>query len=249
MIEDMLADREVHSSVNAALRTGFQKAAGGQDHLRGRQVLSLLRKHELVRRDDGMPFGVCGRKLYDETFKPLAKPLQEVYHSKERKTASDFMFMANAVMAYGGKHSKLHQIGVRGPSLYAEWVDADAFEDALRRLSESMDGEDIQAFAREATHEDFQCQRGGVPFVGVGAVVDCVTTASACANLVASDEITNAQRLQALVGAYLIAHERQRPFRCVVNSYWRGERSCATVSNEAAPAFFEALRKHMQADA
>lgn len=250
MVEETLQRKGVHPSALAPLLGRFRTAAkaAGTEYVKGGKLLSLLRKQELVHEDDGVPFGVCSLNLYDETFKPLARPLQELYHSKGRKSASDFMFMANAVMAYGAKHSKLHQIGVQGPRQYEQWVDADAFGEAERRLAASMDGEDVLAFSKEVSCEEFRCEggKGGATFSGVAAVVDCVSTASAFSNIVTSGAITNAQRLKALVGAYLVAQEGGRPFRCVVNSYWRGGRSCATASDQAAPAFWGALRGHVE---
>lgn len=75
--------------------------------------------------------GLRDRKSHDELFTRAYKASVQGVYEKVEKTPSDFMFMANASLAFEGTHEVFVQIG---ESDYDRWVEPEVFEAAVQRV-------------------------------------------------------------------------------------------------------------------
>lgn len=201
----------------------------------GRPLLSALRRHAL-RRADGQRVSVYERARYDVAFKAHLPELRRV-HSERRKTPGDYMMLANAVQAYGNCHHLLHQVGD-----YAEWVDVHAFETGVARLDAAV-GPGAR-FEVECTWDWTPAVRGGSGkrYVGVGARVDALVEDEVHEFKFSRERATSAHKVQALVGACVVAADRGRAATCVLHGYRRGEILRCRVTPAEAVTFLETIK-------
>lgn len=79
--------------------------------------------------------GLRDRRSHDELFtKAYKASVQKVYESAE-KTPSDYMFLANASLAFEGTHEVFVQIGEHD---YDCWVESDVFQEAVHRVLQAI---------------------------------------------------------------------------------------------------------------
>lgn len=230
-------DIDVSGDLPRKLQMGFTRIAGGAKTISGKELIPLLRSFRLRRMSDQTPIGVCDSSKYDEIFQRYINDLKTVYKAEDRTRHDRYMLLANARQAYGGSHHLFHQIGTDLKKY--EWVESGRFEEALERLDAMMPSDGIAFEHVEVGTLPLPLVDGNRKYVEIGAKMDGVAPGVVYENKFCKDEINDEHKMQALVGACLVALRGGREVMCVVNGFRRGERAVTRVCPEAAATLLQ----------
>ena len=241
ILQDESYNIDPSDQLQRRLQIEYGKIANGGSSIKGPCLIDLLRGCRLRRLDNGRPLGVCDELTYDIFFERHVQRLRHVYTEGTKEMPCRYMLLANACNVYGGAHSDYHQVGFELEG-YKAWVQEEPFLRALDRLDAMTDDGPVDfehqvevAFAQPVQH-------GNRLYVGIGARVDCTGKDVVYENKFCRDKISEEHEMQALVGACLVALERKRSVRCVVNGFCRGEQATTHVTPEAARELLRGVR-------
>ena len=83
------------------------------------------------------PVKIVEKKRDNEQMESYLCQIKDIYNNVANKSPMQWMYLANAVMAFGQYHEKWNQIGT-DPDSYDKWVEPDALLAGLSRLSNLM---------------------------------------------------------------------------------------------------------------
>lgn len=129
-----LVRQTLNITLTKAERDVLDKAmnASPSESLSGRELVKLFRQSDFPSLKG---HGVRAHKGKDDIFtKSYTKSVWDVYEKTE-KTTSDYMYLANASLAFEGTHEVFRQIGQDD---YDRWVDVAVFEMAVRRIENTL---------------------------------------------------------------------------------------------------------------
>lgn len=138
------------------LRSEFD---GGQKAVQGKALIRFLNTRIIIRkkRMDGertIYFRVKAIKMKsddEDNMTPFLDQIRSVYNSS-RKTPAQWVYLANAVMAFSNYVEKFYQIGT-SPASYNRWVESSALCSGLSRLMHLMEGVPSYSSGSSHTHE------------------------------------------------------------------------------------------------
>lgn len=238
--EELVIQAGVEADVVSRMFDDFVRQGDGRT-VTGKRLIEMLRRRRPTAH--GRRLGVIDRATYDAAFEGHLGTIRESY-GKKQKTSADYMLLANARQAYGRSHHLLHQMG-SDVADYAAWVEAPAFETALARLDTmvcagvSFDSTCAHRLPTEVVFSGQTCE-------AIGAVLDAEGDAVVHTNHFGLSPPSATQKAHALLGASVVASDRGRPVRCVINDYRRGEQYSVALSLEKARTCLRTLVDVMQ---
>lgn len=128
--------RALNMALTKAERDALDRAMGASpsEELSGEKLAFVIRL-SIADFPSLCRHGVRARRGRDEVFTTTyTKSVCDVYE-KETKTATDYMYLANASLAFEGTHEVFVQIGHDD---YDQWVDVDVFWTAVERIEHTL---------------------------------------------------------------------------------------------------------------
>lgn len=213
----------------------FRSGRNQVPYLKGSEIVAAL-QHVQIKNRWSREVCFCDSTMYDTLFEPHVEKIRAVYDGLNKTSPpADFMFLANASQAFGHSHHLWVQIG-SDYEAYDRWVDKAAFEDGLDNLERMT----------EATHA-FECPvtrsiqpsfvKGGYDYVAFNARVDCVGKNDRVYEFKFKDEVTGTDRVQALLGAALLALREQDDRTAALLNFKTGEMWETSVPLDKASLF------------
>jgi len=118
--------------------------------------ISIRKKRVDAERIIYFPVKAVEAIVSDEHMMPYKHEIKSMYETSG-KSPANWIYLANAVMAYGQYHDKWNQVGTES-KLYDKWVDSHALLKGLSRLLKLMENipssNDSKALANKKTHSD-----------------------------------------------------------------------------------------------
>jgi len=142
--------------------------AGKRLTLRGDHVvrflnsaIKIVKKRVVGDKVIRFPVKAVSSGMNDNIMNSFLAKIKDTYE-KASKSASEWIYIANGVMAFGEYHDKWNQIGT-DPKTYDAWVDSDALTKGMSRLSDLM--QNIPSMeSLSGNKEDFNLAAGGGEF-------------------------------------------------------------------------------------
>lgn len=211
-------------------------------NIRGCDLLNLLAQEHLTD-VDGLTVLACDAKHYDAFIKPYLPCIRSVYRAATR-TPAMFVYLANATQAFQSVHHIWHQIG-HDADRYEEWVDADGFRRALDNLDRMAPGatDFEQPVALPITPP---IDKNGDRYDRFRAQVDAVTVEDGwCVvhEFKFKSETADADKVQTLVGAALIAVDFECDVTCSLHNYLHGQTLTTDLTVAKARALLEGVKR------
>lgn len=190
-------------------------------YLKGSDIIGAM-EHVQFKNHFGREVCFCDTKTYDTIFAPHIKKIRDVYNDlNETSRPADFVFLANASQAFGHSHHLWRQIG-SDYEAYDRWVDQAGFQDGLDNLERMTDAaHTFECPVTRNIHPSFV--KGGGEYVAFNARVDCVGKNDRVYEFKFKDGITDADRVQALLGAALLALREQGDRTTALLNFKTGE--------------------------
>lgn len=214
--------------------------------VKGLSIIEFFRENnELLDSSDGL-IGVMDEAKFDSTFLPHCDALKGVYR-KEIKHPSDFVLLANARQAYGDSQHLFKQIGTT-PEYY-HWVDIGAFTRLADNLLQNIPSGTVFEKTDIITLPK-PLRLGSKAYIAIGAKKDGFLqdeeSITVFENKFSSDGLSNAHKIQLIVGAAIVACKKRSNVRCKLVNYKTDESAEAILSCACADRFLrdlcEALR-------
>eukprot|EP00547_Thalassionema_nitzschioides_P011158 CAMPEP_0194263180 /NCGR_PEP_ID=MMETSP0158-20130606/46923_1 /TAXON_ID=33649 /ORGANISM="Thalassionema nitzschioides, Strain L26-B" /LENGTH=1016 /DNA_ID=CAMNT_0039003359 /DNA_START=275 /DNA_END=3325 /DNA_ORIENTATION=+ len=207
----------------------------------GKELIKFLNTRIKIRkkRTDGnrtiyFPVKAVPDAIMDEHMEVFLAQIKEVYKANN-KTPAQWIYLANAVMAFGQYHDKWNQIGT-DPNAYSSWVEANALSKGHSRLIELMktvpltnthsspniddiNGEFERLFSYDFPEEEIiQNSKQSTVIVGVAGICDWVGQGLKSRNgsnvdlleIKFCNELGNMHRLQILTYCAMLALEADK---------------------------------------
>lgn len=230
-----MTSQTVDGVLTLLFRSGPKPRPKPLPYLKGNKILEALRQVQL--KDQlGRAVCFCDSNAYDTLFGPHIEKIRSVYDNLKRTSLpGDFVFLANASHAFGHSHHLWMQIGSKYEA-YHNWVDEVAFRNGLRNL-ECMTGV-LGTFESDVTRSiSPTVVKGGDEYIDFYARVDNIGKDDRVYEFKFKDEITGADRVQALLGTALVALEKKSDRKACLLNYKTGEMWEAPVSLDTASMF------------
>ena len=108
--------------------------------IRGKDVMLLFKKYPPIREGITGSYHVIGvgeRSRYDEIFTDMHLTNIQFVYEKPDKSAHEYMYLANASLAFSGTHELFTQVGT-DVSAYESWVESEQFWTAVHALDQML---------------------------------------------------------------------------------------------------------------
>ena len=222
---------QVVSDVSGLFRSGRTPVL----YLKGSEIVAAL-QHVQMKNQFSQEVCFCDTKTYDTTFAPHMEKIRAVYDGLNGASRpEDFVFLANASQAFGHSHHLWRQIGSDYES-YDKWVDKAAFEHGLDNLERMTEGAHaFECLVERSIQPSFV--KGGYDYVAFKARVDCVGKTDRVYEFKFKEDVTGVDRVQALLGAALLALMEQEDRTAVLLNFKTGEMWETSVPLDKASLF------------
>jgi hypothetical protein len=242
---------------NTILHNEFKMNKG---YLRGKNLISFLNDRISLKkkRYNGtqiiyFPVRAVDDKEDDVQMRPFQLQIKSIYEGT-KKTSANWIYLANAVMAFRQYHDKWNQVGT-DPDSYEKWTESSVLREGLSRLTKLMEKATTRkehleggAFERKLEYKFLpkDCLEGnGVKILGVQGI--CDWTGEGLVSLKGKqvdileikfvNELGNVNRLQVLVYCALLSIEYKRSCSGMLYNARTGELEVCSILLERAESF------------